>query len=269
MPAPDRSATRDVLAPELTGIDAVLFDLDGVLTPTVEVHRQAWARLFEPFLAAHGADPYTDADYFAFIDGRPRYAGVRALLDARGIRLPDGDPTDGPDTQTVCGLGNRKNELFTQVLADDGMTAYPGSVRLLDALAAAGRRLAVVSSSRNAPAVLQAAGLADRFAAVVDGAVATQRGLPGKPDPATYRFAADRLGVPPERAAVVEDAESGVAAGRAGGFGLVVGVDRGAGARALLAQGADLVVTDLADLLVPAPQTDAGRSTGEPTGGHP
>ncbi|MFC7406940.1 HAD family hydrolase [Georgenia alba] len=242
-------------SPATTGIleeiDAVLFDLDGVLTPTAEVHMRAWSRLFTPYLEARGAAPYTDADYFAHIDGRPRYEGVRTLLAARGITLPDGDPSDAPDVETVCGLGNRKNEEFNTVLATEGVVAYPGSVRLVDALLAGGRSVAVVSSSKNAPAVLAAAGIADRFDVVVDGAVAAELGLPGKPEPDTFRHAADELGVPPGRSAVVEDALSGVTAGKAGAFGLVVGVDRGVGADALLAAGAGVVVTDLAELLPP------------------
>ena len=242
-PAPDRPAAV------LDGLDAVLFDLDGVLTPTAVVHMHAWARLFAPLLDARGVAPYADADYFAHIDGKPRYDGVASLLASRGIELPWGDPADSPDTETVCGLGNRKNAVFTQVLETEGVTPYPGSVRLVDALIAAGRKVAVVSSSRNAVPVLAAAGLTDRFPVVVDGLVAAARGLRGKPDPATYLDAAAQLGVPRERAVVVEDAESGVASGRAGDFGLVVGVDRGAGADVLMEQGADLVVEDLAELL--------------------
>lgn len=242
-PHPDRPAAV------LDGLDAVLFDLDGVLTPTAVVHMHAWERLFAPLLAERGAAPYADADYYAHIDGKPRYEGVRSLLVSRGIELPWGDPSDSPDAATVCGLGNRKNAVFTQVLESEGVEPYPGSVRLVDALIAAGRKVAVVSSSRNAVPVLAAAGLTDRFTVVVDGLVAADRGLAGKPDPATYLDAAAQLGVPHQRAVVVEDAESGVASGRAGDFGLVVGVDRGAGAATLMEQGADLVVEDLAELL--------------------
>lgn len=242
-PPPDRPAAV------LDGLDAVLFDLDGVLTPTAVVHMHAWARLFAPLLEARGVTPYADADYFAHIDGKPRYEGVRSLLASRGIELPWGDPSDDPATETVCGLGNRKNAVFTQVLESEGVTPYPGSVRLVDALLADGRKVAVVSSSRNAVPVLAAAGLTDRFPLVVDGLVAAARGLAGKPEPATYLYAAEQLGVPAARAVVVEDAESGVASGRAGDFGLVVGVDRGAGAAVLLQQGADLVVDDLAELV--------------------
>jgi len=228
--------------------DAYLFDLDGVLTPTVELHRRAWAETFDVFFAERGLAPYREAEYFASLDGRSRFEGVRTLLDARGIPLPEGEPGDA-GFETVIGIGNRKNLAFTEVLERDGIDPYPGSTLLLDRLARLDRPLAVVSSSRNAEAVLGAAGLRDRFAAVVDGLVAEREGLPGKPAPDTFLRAADLLGAVPERTVVIEDAGSGVAAGRAGGFGLVVGVDRGAGRDALEAAGADLVVTDLAELV--------------------
>jgi HAD superfamily hydrolase (TIGR01509 family) len=170
------------------------------------------------------------------------------MLASRGITLADGDPSDGPHVETVCGLGNRKNAFFTAVLSDDGVDPYPGSVVLLDFLAARGVEMAVVSSSRNAPAVLEAAGLASRFRVVVDGALASREGLAGKPSGATYVYAAEQLGVPVERTVVFEDALSGVEAGRDGRFGLVVGVDRGVGEDRLRQAGADLVVADLAEL---------------------
>lgn len=230
--------------------DAALFDLDGVLTPTAEVHMRAWAQLFSGYLAERGvSQPYAESDYFDYIDGKPRYDGVRAMLASRGISLPEGEPDDSPDSETVCGLGNRKNDLFAAVLRDEGVEPYPGSVRLLDHLAEKGTRVAVVSSSRNAPAVLSAAGLADRFDVVVDGEVAAARGLAGKPAPDTFRFAAEQLDAAVSKAVVVEDALSGVEAGHAGGFGLVVGVDRGVGAQRLSEAGADLVVGDLAELV--------------------
>ena len=237
--------------------DAALFDLDGVLTPTAEVHMRAWGRMFNEFLAARagsaaaGEDlsPYTDADYFAHVDGKPRYDGVRDFLASRGITLPLGDPSDSPEAPTVCGLGNRKNVTFAAVLATEGVTPYPGSVQFLDYLAALGTAVAVVSSSANADAVLMAAGLRGRFEVLVDGLLARREGLPGKPAPDTYTYAAAALGVPVARAVVFEDAVSGVAAGHTGGFGLVVGVDRGVGVPALTAAGADLVVADLAELL--------------------
>ncbi|MDO5628636.1 MAG: beta-phosphoglucomutase family hydrolase [Mobilicoccus sp.] len=229
--------------------DAALFDLDGVLTPTAIVHMAAWAEMFDAFLTARGAEPYTDQDYFDHVDGKPRYDGVRDLLHSRGIELPEGDPDDSPDAETICGLGNRKNDAFNAVLARDGVAPYPGSLALVEAYAAQGRPMAVVSSSKNAPAVLAAAGLDHFFDVVIDGAVAARDGIPGKPAPDTYLAAADRLGVPRERAAVFEDAISGVVAGHAGGFATVIGVDRGVGAQALRDAGADRVVTDLAELL--------------------
>jgi beta-phosphoglucomutase family hydrolase len=233
--------------------DAVLFDLDGVLTPTAEVHMRAWADMFDGFLRAWDGpagdtSPYTDADYFAHVDGKPRYDGVRDFLTARGIRLPEGDPSDPPDAQTVCGLGNRKNDAFNVVLERDGVAPFPGSVALLDALRELGMPLAVVSSSANAPAVLAAAGIEDRFDTVVDGRVAGELGLAGKPAPDTFVHAARACGTTPDRAVVVEDAVSGVRAGAAGRFGLVIGVDRGAGVDVLRGAGADVVVADLREL---------------------
>lgn len=233
-----------------TPYDAVLFDLDGVITPTADLHMRAWAEMFTAFLDSHGvSEPYTDDDYFAYVDGKPRYDGVRSFLHSRGIDIPEGEPSDPPDAETVCGLGNRKNDVFNAVLARDGIAPYPGSVRLLDALAERGTAVAVVSSSKNARTVLAAVHLTDRFEVVADGVVAAELGLPGKPRPDTFLHAAERLGAPAARAVVVEDAVSGVAAGRAGHFGLVVGVDRGAGERTLLDAGADVVVADLGDLL--------------------
>jgi alpha,alpha-trehalose phosphorylase len=223
----------------LSGLAAVLFDLDGVLTPTAELHQRAWADLFEPYLAARGVAPWREEDYFHFLDGRRRSDAIRALLAARGLDASE---------PVVEALGEAKNELFLAGLAG-GVAPYPGAVELLDQLAAAGVAAAVVTSSRNGAAVLAAAGLAERFPLLVDGELALREGLAGKPSPATFLHAAGLLGVEPERAAVVEDALSGVAAGRAGGFGLVVGVDRGAGAAALVAAGADFTVGSLEELL--------------------
>lgn len=229
--------------------DAVLFDLDGVLTPTADVHMHAWQQMFSAFLTERGVEePYVESDYFDYIDGKPRYDGVRSFLASRDIELPDGDPTDPPTSETVAGLGNRKNDVFSEVLRTDGVQAYPGSVELLDFLLARGTSVAVVSSSRNAPAVLEAAGLSDRFEVVVDGTVAGGLGLPGKPAPDTFVYAAQQLNAPLDRAIVVEDAISGVEAGEAGQFGLVIGVDRGVGVDRLRDAGADVVVADLAEL---------------------
>ncbi len=229
---------------------AVLFDLDGVLTPTTDLHMRAWRATFEAFFAAEGVGPpYDDADYYAHVDGRPRYDGVRAVLASRGVVLPEGEPADPPGARTVCGVGNGKNVVVDRLLAQEGIAAYPGSVALLAVLAARGVPMAVVSSSRNTAAVLEAAGIADRFAVVVDGVVAARERLAGKPAPDTFLRAAALLGVPPASAVVVEDALAGVAAGRAGGFGLVVGVDRGAGVARLRTAGADVVVTDVGELV--------------------
>lgn len=247
-------APHAVRRPNLLGVDwhsydAALFDLDGVLTPTADVHMRAWRQLFTDFLAKRGIDqPYVDSDYFDYIDGKPRYDGVRAFLASRGVRLADGDASDGPEVETVCGLGNRKNQFFGAVLREEGVQPYAGSVQLLDHLAERGTKVAVVTSSRNATAVLDAADLGHRFGVIVDGNVAAEKGLRGKPAPDTFVSAANQLGVPVERAVVFEDAVSGVEAGHTGGFGLVVGVDRGVGAQRLTESGADVVVADLAEL---------------------
>ena len=219
---------------------------------------RAWADMFNAFLAEPGApgedrSPYTDADYFAHVDGKPRFDGVRDFLASRGIDLPEGDPDDDSSETTVTGLGNRKNEAFNAVLARDGVVAYPGSVLLLDHLRDLGIALAVVSSSANALAVLEAAGLADRFVTVVSGAVATELGLPGKPSPDTFVHAAEACGASVPGSVVLEDAVSGVRAGAAGGFGLVIGVDRGAGDEVLREAGAGVVVADLAELVPAGP----------------
>jgi len=232
------------------GFKAALLDLDGVVTPTADVHMTAWRAMFTDYFTTHGIEPaYTDADYFTFIDGKPRNDGVRLCLASRGIELPEGLPDDAPGSPTICGLGNTKNEAFIDLLRIEGVTAYPGSVMLMDYLESVGAEMAIVSSSRNTGAVLDAAGLADRFKVVVDGVVAKEHGLRGKPAPDMFRYAAELLGVPYAAAVVVEDALSGVAAGAAGDFGLVVGVDRGAGAAELKAAGADIVVSDLAELV--------------------
>lgn len=236
---------------------ALLFDLDGVITPTADVHMRAWSRLFTPYLAAHGVAPYTEQDYFDSIDGKPRYDGVRSLLASRGITLPEGTPDDPADADTVCGLGNRKNAEFTAELTEHGVEAYPGSMRFLTAAIDAGMAVAIVSSSANAKQVLATAGILDRFPVVVDGLVAREDGLAGKPAPDTYLDAATRLGCSAAECVVLEDATSGVAAGRNGEFGLVVGVDRGAGADALREHGADVVVQDLAELVPDLPDATA------------
>ncbi len=248
-PASEPERERRFDLPDLSRFGAVLFDLDGVLTPTAEVHMRAWATLFEEYLTGHDAvAPYSRQDYFDHIDGKPRYDGVAGLLRSRGIELPWGDPGDAPGTNTVCALGNRKDEVFGEILDEEGVAPYAGSVALLDLLEASGTPVAVVSSSRNAARVLAAARLTERFPVVVDGVTAAAEGLAGKPAPDTYLRAAELLGVRAARAVVVEDAVSGTEAGRRGAFGLVVGIDRGAGVAALLASGADVVVSDLGEL---------------------
>lgn len=241
--------------PDLRELSAVLFDLDGVLTPTAEVHQRAWGDLFTAFLAEHAERtgqsqaPWQEQDYFDHVDGKPRLDGVRDFLASRGIELPEGSEQDGPAEHTVHGLGGRKNAAFMGVLQRDGVTAYPGSVALLDQLRAAGTPVAVVSSSANATEVLAAAGLTHYFTVVVDGRVAQAEGIPGKPAPDTFLTACERLAGTPGSAAVVEDATSGCRAGAAGGFAHVIGVDRGAGAEALTAAGATTVVPDLQELV--------------------
>jgi beta-phosphoglucomutase family hydrolase len=233
-----------------TGASAILFDLDGVLTPTAIVHERAWQELFDGYLQdVPGADGYRESDYFDHIDGKPRFDGVRGFLASRNIVLPEGPLDDDPAHNTVHGLGNRKNKVFNDIVEAGGVQPYEGSVRFIEAALARGLKIAVVSSSRNAPAVLKAAGLSDYFPVVVDGVVAVAEGLPGKPSPATYQYAARLLGLPTEECVVVEDAVSGVQAGRAGNFHSVIGVDRGAGRQTLLDAGATLVVNDLKELL--------------------
>ena len=221
---------------------AVLLDLDGVITPTASVHQVAWTELFAPW-------GFTPEDYLTYVDGKPRYDGVRSFLQARGIELPEGTPDDAPGDDTVAAMGNRKDELFRELLERDGVAPYPGTVAVLDELDRLGIGQAVVSSSRNARPVLEAAGLGARFEHVVDGVTIVEEGIPGKPAPDMFLRAAELLGATPARSVVVEDASSGVAAGAAGGFGLVLGVDRGGNRDALLASGAHLVVDDLAETL--------------------
>ncbi len=237
-------------------ITACLFDLDGVLTETASVHAKAWKQTFDEYLKARsereGGEfvPFdAGSDYNEYVDGKPRYDGVRSFLQSRGIELPEGEPSDPPSAETVCGVGNRKNELVLELMHRDGVEPYPGSVRFVEAARDAGLRRAVVSSSANCQAVLEAAGIADLFEERIDGKVAAAEQLKGKPAPDTYLAGARAVGVPPEQATVFEDATSGVAAGKAGGFGCVVGVDRVDHAEALREHGATIVVKDLADLL--------------------
>ena len=238
------------------GIRGCLFDLDGVLTKTAAVHDAAWKEMFDSYLgerARQTGQPFVAfdpaADYEKYVDGKPRADGTRSFLAARGITLPDGGDDDPPEAETVHGLGNRKNVILLRRIRQNGVEAYEGSVRYARAVAAAGLRRAVVSSSANCRDVLVAAGIEDLFEARIDGIVARREHLPGKPAPDTFLAGSRALGLAPAEAAVFEDALAGVAAGRAGQFGYVVGVDRVGQAAALKSHGADIVVTDLADLL--------------------
>ncbi|MEV7040314.1 beta-phosphoglucomutase family hydrolase [Amycolatopsis sp. NPDC051061] len=233
-------------------ITACLFDLDGVLTGTAVLHSQAWKRTFDEFLRARdgaGFREFTDQDYATYVDGRPRADGVREFLRSRGIELPEGTPDDLPDAPTVNGVGNRKNELVLKIIDERGVNPYPGSIRYLDAAKAAGLRIAVVTSSANGAKVLDAGDLSKYVEARVDGLTIREQHLKGKPAPDSFLAGAAALGVEPAHAAVFEDAQSGVQAGKAGGFGYVVGVNRANQAEQLRAHGADIVVDDLADLL--------------------
>ncbi|WP_286132050.1 beta-phosphoglucomutase family hydrolase [Mycobacterium sp. IS-1556] len=238
------------------GIRAVLFDLDGVLTDTASVHKKAWKAMFDDFLrrrAERIGELFTpfdvQSDYLSYVDGKKREDGVRSFLLSRGIELPDGAPDDGPERESVSGLGNRKNEMFQRVLQTDGVEVFEGSRRYLEAVANAGLGIAVVSSSANTREVLELTGLAQYVRHRVDGVVLREENIAGKPAPDSFLRAAELLGVEPGQGAVFEDALSGVAAGRAGHFGLVVGVDRVGQAEALRRNGADVVVSDLAELL--------------------
>lgn len=250
----------DSRAPGQIGLPATaaacLFDLDGVITKTAVVHAAAWQEMFDEFLASRDDldeqrrrpfDPRSDYD--RYVDGKPRYDGVRSFLSSRGITLPEGTAEDSPSCDTICGLGNRKNEIVTHLIATDGVEPYPGSVKYLDAARQANMRIAIVSSSANCRAILESCGLLDDFEVVMDGVVAAEQKIKGKPAPDTYLAAAEQLEVSAAGAVVFEDALAGVESGRAGNFGYVIGVDRVSQREALLASGADVVVDDLEELL--------------------
>ncbi|GAA3013889.1 beta-phosphoglucomutase family hydrolase [Actinokineospora diospyrosa] len=229
-----------------------MFDLDGVLTSTATLHRIAWKQTFDEFLAGATEGergPFSDHDYNAYVDGRPRADGVRTFLASRAIRLPEGEPDDAPDAATINGVGNRKNEALLRLIDERGIQPYPGSVAYLEAARAAGKRIGVVTSSANGEHVLAVAGLTPFVEARIDGVTIVEQRLRGKPAPDSFLAGARALGVAPGAAAVFEDALSGVEAGRAGGFGYVVGVNRADQAEQLREHGADIVVDDLADLL--------------------
>ena len=258
-----------LLLPE--GIIACLFDLDGVLTRTAELHAAAWKQTFDAFLRSRslaGGETFVpfdaEADYYAYVDGKLRSDGVRSFLAARGIELPEGSPVEPSSVDTVYSLGHAKNELVRELMSQRGVATYEGSVRFLHAVRESGLRTAVVTSSENATVVLRAAGLDGAFDAQVDGIVARELNLAGKPAPDVFLEGARRLGVAPSHAAMFEDALAGVAAGRAGNFGLVVGVDRKGQAAELRAAGADVVVADLGELLARADTSkDATKADGD------
>jgi len=236
--------------------DAVLFDLDGVLTSTARVHSACWKKMFDEFLQEYAREhnesfrPFdAAADYRRYVDGKPRYDGVRSFLESRAIGLPQGKPNEAPTERTVCGLGNRKDQLFNEMVRSQGVEAYEGTIAWVRSLRAQGIKTAVVSSSKNCRVILEAAKIQDLFDTRIDGEVAAERAIPGKPAPDTFLEAAKELAVRPERAVVVEDAISGVQAGRAGKFGLVIGVDRHDDADALSDNGADIVVKDLSEMM--------------------
>jgi len=247
------------------GVSACLFDMDGVVTQTAVVHAAAWKEMFDEFLRARAESTGTQfipfdphAEYDAYVDGKPRLDGTRSFLESRGIELPEGTPNDPPGTPTLYGLSNQKNNLVLEKIAAGGVQAYPGSITYIRSVKDKGISTAIVSASANTIQVLKAADIENLFDVRIDGVIAERRGLRGKPAPDTFLAAAEALRKSAKQAAVFEDAQAGVAAGRAGGFALVVGVDRVGQAQALLEHGADIVVKDLADLLEDDGQAEAG-----------
>ena len=235
--------------------DAVIFDMDGVITQTAEVHSLAWKKMFDEYLHFREKElgepfrEFTHADdYLSFVDGRPRYKGVETFLDSRGIQIPFGKPEDEPGKETVCGLGNRKNELFNKMLEADGVGVYDSTIKLIKELLEKGVKVGVATSSKNCALILKKTGIADLFETRVDGIVSAELGLKGKPEPDIFTTATDNLGVKHHRAIIVEDAVSGVQAGRKGHFGLIIGVARDNNAHELKTNGADYVVEDLSEL---------------------
>jgi beta-phosphoglucomutase family hydrolase len=238
------------------GVSACLFDMDGVVTQTATVHAAAWKEMFDDFLRKHAEATGTEFvpfdphhEYDAYVDGKPRLDGTRSFLESRGIHLPEGNPDDPPGTPTLYGLSNQKNNLVLAKIAAGGVQVYPGSITYIKAVRGGGIHTAIVSASANTVQVLQAAGIENLFDTRIDGVVAKERGLRGKPAPDTFLAAAEALHVPAAHAVVFEDAQAGVAAGHAGHFALVVGVDRVGQAAELKEHGADIVVKDLSDLL--------------------
>jgi beta-phosphoglucomutase family hydrolase len=253
---PERQSMSEDL-PNLKDLDlkAFIVDLDGVVTHTAEEHAIAWKQLFDDFLrkfAEREGKPFVEfdaeSDYNQYVDGMPRYDGVKTFLDSRGVEIPYGSPEDPPERETVCGLGNRKNLLFQEVVRTQGVEVFDSTIDLLKAMREAGLKTAVVSSSKNCHMVLDSVDLLGLFDVMVDGKYAAEQGLPGKPAPDTYVRAAELLGVPPEDCAIVEDSVVGVQSGRAGNFKIVIGVDRGVGKQTLLDNGADVAVGDMGEM---------------------
>jgi len=246
------AAERVPVAPTvvLKDLAAFLFDMDGVITRTTELHIRSWKRVFDEFFAARGGTdhPFTVEDYRQYVDGRPRRDGIRSFLATRGITLAEGDVSVGAGTETVAGLDGAKEKFFRLELTESGVETYPGTLDVVRAVRRAGLKTAVVSASRHAPELLETAGIAGLFEARVDGSDIIRLGIPGKPDPAMFLEGARRLGVSPARAVVVEDASSGVEAGKAGGFKLVIGVNRDGPPGRLREAGADIEVTDLSEI---------------------
>ena len=243
--------------PAKLGFDAVIFDMDGVVTDTALLHSVAWKELFDAYLkecAERNGEAYqefdAEGDYLAYVDGKPRYKGVQSFLESRAIDLPYGDKTDGAGQETVCGLGNAKDTIFERMLHRDGPKLFDSTIALIHELKSAGVKTSIISSSKHCQEILQMAGVEDLFVTRIDGIKSEELGLKGKPDADIFTRSAEMLGVPVSRSVVVEDAVSGVQAGRAGGFGLVLGIDRGNNRKALMANGADIVVNDLAEIRV-------------------
>jgi beta-phosphoglucomutase family hydrolase len=234
----------------LKNLAAFLFDMDGVITRTTELHIRSWKRVFDEFFAARGGTdrPFTVDHYQQYVDGRPRRDGIRSFLATRGVTLAEGDGSEGAGMETVAGLDEAKGQFFREELKESGVETYPGTIDAVRAVRRAGLKTAVVSASRHAPELLETAGIASLFDARVDGNDIIRLGIPGKPDPAMFLEGARRLGAPPERAVVVEDASSGVEAGKAGGFKLVIGVNRDGKPGRLRDAGADIEVTDLSEI---------------------
>ncbi|MFV0267793.1 MAG: beta-phosphoglucomutase family hydrolase, partial [Draconibacterium sp.] len=228
--------------------EVVIFDMDGVITKTAITHAAAWKKMFDEFLQARASknnekfDEFTQSDYLAYVDGKPRYKGVASFLESRNISIPFGDPSDEAGKETICGLGNRKNDAFNEVIARDGVEVYESTAKLLEDLTAAGIKLGVASSSKNCAPVLEAVDLLSTFGARVDGVVSAELGLHGKPEPDIFTTACEMLGSTPAKSIVVEDAVSGVQAGAKGNFGLTLGIARENNEKELAENGADFVV---------------------------